>query len=141
MIKLTRGIGREFIEKSKYKYLEKSDQSKGISQPPLEQEPAIGEKIIEIPDPKAANLGYVNFRDILENRRSVRTYSEDPFTLEELSWLLWSCQGVKRTTGKTATIRTVPSAGARHPFETYILVNRVDTLEPGLYKFFAMATS
>jgi SagB-type dehydrogenase family enzyme len=124
VIKLTRGIGREFIEKSKYKYLEKSDQSKGIPQPPLEQEPAIGEKIIEIPDPKAANLGYVNFRDILENRRSVRT--------------LWSCQGVKRTAGKTATYRTVPSAGARHPFETYILVNRVETLEPGLYKFFAI---
>lgn len=126
------------MEKSKYMYLEKSDQSKGLPQPPLEQEPAVGEKIIEIPDPKAANLGYVNFRDILENRRSVRNYTEDPLTLEELSWLLWSCQGVKRLAGKTATFRTVPSAGARHPFETYILVNRVETLEPGLYKFFAI---
>jgi SagB-type dehydrogenase family enzyme len=31
----------------------------------------------------------------------------------------------------------VPSAGARHPFETFLLINRVDTLEPGLYRFLA----
>ena len=31
----------------------------------------------------------------------------------------------------------MPSAGARHAFETYLLVNRVDGLEPGLYRFIA----
>jgi SagB-type dehydrogenase family enzyme len=29
----------------------------------------------------------------------------------------------------------VPSAGARHPFETYLAVNRVEDLTPGLYRY------
>jgi SagB-type dehydrogenase family enzyme len=29
----------------------------------------------------------------------------------------------------------VPSAGARHPFETYLLVNRVEGVGPGLYRY------
>jgi SagB-type dehydrogenase family enzyme len=36
------------------------------------------------------------------------------------------------------TIRTVPSAGARHPFETYLLVNSVEGLLPGLYRYRAL---
>lgn len=45
------------------------------------------------------------------------------------------------TAGKNArnlvpvALRTVPSAGARHPFETYILVNRVEGLDVGLYRY------
>jgi hypothetical protein len=35
-------------------------------------------------------------------------------------------------------IMTVPSAGACHAFETYILVNRVEGLEPGIYRFLAL---
>jgi SagB-type dehydrogenase family enzyme len=32
----------------------------------------------------------------------------------------------------------VPSAGSRHPFETYLLVSRVADLEPGLYRYLAL---
>ena len=35
-------------------------------------------------------------------------------------------------------MRTVPSAGARHAFETYLLVHRVEGLKPGLYRFLAL---
>ena len=32
-------------------------------------------------------------------------------------------------------MRTVPSAGAKSPFETYLIINRVEGLEPGLYRY------
>lgn len=34
-----------------------------------------------------------------------------------------------------AARRTVPSGGCRHPFETYLVINRVDGIEPGLYRY------
>ena len=37
--------------------------------------------------------------------------------------------------GNAATLRNVPSAGARHALETYILVNNVEGLEEGIYLF------
>jgi SagB-type dehydrogenase family enzyme len=135
---LTRGIGTEFMEKTRYKYLETSDQNKGLPQPPLELPPEEGRRIIPLPDPREVDLDRVDFREILEGRRSVRSYSEEPLTMDELSWLLWSCQGVKEVIGRPVTLRTVPSAGARHPFETFVLVNRVEGLEPGLYRFLAV---
>ena len=75
---------------------------------------------------------------LLKQRVSVRKYSQEPLSLEELSCLLWLTQGVKEVTRRPATSRTVPSAGARHAFETYILVNRVTGLQPGLYRFLAL---
>jgi len=50
---------------------------------------------------------------------------------------LWMTQGVKRFTKRPATLRPVPSAGARHAFETYLLANLVEGLAPGLYRFAA----
>jgi SagB-type dehydrogenase family enzyme len=61
-------------------------------------------------------------------------------TLEELSFLLWATQGVHRIIreGK-ATARTVPSGGARHPFETYPVVNRVEGVTPGIYRYLPLS--
>jgi SagB-type dehydrogenase family enzyme len=138
MIIMTRGIGNEFMDKTQYKYLEESDQNKGLAQPPLELPPDKGKKITLLPNPKDINLGHVDFRKVLEQRRSVRVFSKTPLTINELSWLLWSCQGVKEVIKRPSTLRTVPSAGARHPFETYVLVNNVEGLKLGLYRFLAL---
>lgn len=37
------------------------------------------------------------------------------------------------------TRRTVPSAGARHSFETFLLVHDVEGLTPGLYRYLALS--
>ena len=37
--------------------------------------------------------------------------------------------------GQIYAMRTVPSAGGRHPFETYLLANRITGLDPGLYRY------
>lgn len=73
--------------------------------------------------------------EAIRSRESVRRYTGDQLTLEELSALLWATQGVREVISNTCALRTVPSAGARHAFETYLAVMRVESLEPGLYRY------
>lgn len=131
------GTGEEFIERTRFAYLGPSDQRLGRAQPPLERsDPGAG---IPLPHPGEARPAAVDLTDAIERRRSVRTYAAAPMPLATLSYLLWSSQGVQRIVGSDWTIRTVPSAGARHALETYLLVNRVDGLAPGLYHYAALS--
>lgn len=134
---MVKGTGKEFMEKTKYKYLDKSDQVKGLPYPPLALPPVKDKPVHRLPDPREAPRRAVDLWDAINNRVSVRAYSEEQLSLKELSYLLWCTQGVKEATDRPATLRTVPSAGARHCFETYVLVNRVEGLKRGLYRFLA----
>ena len=89
------------------------------------------------PGPKSSNLPPINLLDLINQRKTLRKYSPAAITLIELSFLLWTTQGVKKITKRPVTFRSVPSAGARHAFETFILVNRVEGLEKGLYRYLA----
>lgn len=121
-----------FLESTKYKNLGETDEKKGFPQPPLELVFDSQKSVVNLPSPLEINVASVDLRKVIEDRKSVRKYLEKPLSINELSWLLWCTQGVKQITK-----RTVPSAGARHPFETYLVVNRVNGLEPGLYRFLA----
>ena len=77
----------------------------------------------------------MNFLELIELRSTVREYSGKDLSLKELSFLLWCTQGVKMGLPGGGTMRNVPSAGARHAFETYLYLKRVEGLEPGLYRF------
>lgn len=119
----------------------KSDQQLKIAQPPLEKpfNDKNGEAIT-LPEINENILSRTSILDILKDRKSHRSYTDESLTLEELSFLLWASQGVKEIKGNNyATIRTVPSAGARHPFETYLVVNRVKGLEKGVYRYLALS--
>lgn len=129
---------QQFLEMSKTRHMPVSDQSKGLPQPPLELVTPENLPLIELPSPQKISLPGIDLRAAIENRETRRAYSDESLTLEELSYFLWMTQGVKAVTDRPATKRTVPSAGARHAFETWLLVNRVDGLEPGLYRFFAI---
>jgi SagB-type dehydrogenase family enzyme len=131
-------IGREFIKKTKYEYLDPSAQSRGRPQPPLELETYRGGELIELPAPESLSIPAVDLRQAIDRRRSLRRYSRTPLSREELSYLLWSTQGIKEVMPGSATFRTVPSAGARHALETYLMINNVDTLIQGLYWYSAM---
>ena len=37
--------------------------------------------------------------------------------------------------GGKGSLRTVPSSGARNPFETYLAINRVHGIAPGVYRY------
>jgi SagB-type dehydrogenase family enzyme len=131
-------IGKTFMERTKHHHLTRSDQSRGYPQPPLQVPHSPTERAVDLPTPLACPRQTIDVCDAIAQRRSIRRYAQDPLALGELSYLLWCTQGVKETLRLSATLRTVPSAGARHAFETYVLVNRVTSLQPGLYRFLAL---
>ena len=116
---------------------ERSDQARGIPFPPLNKGVPAGNSIlIELPAPDSIKLVNADLNQLLKQRESRRVYKDVKISLAELSFLLYATQGIKEVVGDGyATRRPVPSAGARHPFETYLAVNRVETLESGLYRY------
>ena len=116
-----------------------TDQQAGFAQPPMDKG-YVGAKQIALPKDYEKVIRNNNFLSVIESRSSRRNYSTDPLNLTELSFLLWATQGVKMVIGKKnkATLRTVPSAGARHPLETYLFINYVEGLEAGLYHYLAL---
>ena len=135
---MSNNTGKNFIEQTCYAALEESDQQKGLPQPPLQDEFDKSAEIIDLPNPESINLPPVDFKQLVYERSSLRKFKNTALTLEELSYLLWCSQGVKKIVPDKRTYRTVPSAGARHAFETYLLVNNVENLKSGLYKFLAL---
>lgn len=132
------GIGRGFMEGTKYHNMGKSGQRLRLPPPPVELAWDRTRTPIRLPAPKQIALGALSVRAAIEQRRSVREYSRTPLSQDELSYLLWCTQGVQRTSAGGQTLRTVPSAGARHAFETLLCVNNVAGLRPGLYRFLAL---
>ncbi len=71
-------------------------------------------------------------------RRSVRSFGATPVSLLELSRLLWASTGITTsyiTPHGQEFYRAAPTAGALYPIETYVVANKVDGLEPGLYHY------
>lgn len=72
--------------------------------------------------------------EVLRRRKSVRSFSSEPLSVDDLSFLLWASTGVQRTE-PGYEFRTAPSAGALYPIETYLVVNNVEGLERGLWHY------
>jgi SagB-type dehydrogenase family enzyme len=75
-----------------------------------------------------------SFQETLQYRRSCRRYEDKTLTLQNLAMLLWASQGISGRAGNFF-FRTAPSAGALYPVETYLSIQNVDSLSPGLYHF------
>jgi len=67
-----------------------------------------------LPEPKLQ--GAFSLKETLAQRRSVRSFTEEELSLEEISQLLWAAQGLTAAWGG----RTAPSAGALYPLEVYV---------------------
>lgn len=88
---------------------------------------------ISLPEPE--RQGGAPVWTVVGKRRSQREFSQEPMSLHQLSQLLWAIQGITHTESKYP-FRACPSAGALYPIETYVLVNNVEGLAPGLYHFY-----
>ncbi len=116
-----------------------SDQGKGIAAPPLQKSYPADAPLLDLIPPADFTVGDMPLREAIARRKSRRRFSDAPMTLEELSFLLWAAQGVQEIwRGGIAARRTVPSAGSRHPFETYLLIHHVTGLTPGVYRYLAL---
>jgi SagB-type dehydrogenase family enzyme len=128
--------GRIFLKSDQWHLWDEleTDQKRGIPAPPPQLPCDDGTPLIQLPSIGALQIGSVPLVDAIRDRRSRRRYSGLALGLEELSYLVWATQGVQDVT-PSGTRRTVPSAGSRHPFETYLAIDRVAGLEAGLYRY------
>ncbi len=116
-----------------------SDQMQKIAHPYPQKPYPEDALLIDLIPPKDFKTGKISLVDAINKRRSRRVFTKKHLSLEELSFLLWSTQGVREVIrGGVALLRTVPSAGARHPFETYLVVNHVKSLEKGVYRYLSL---
>lgn len=113
-----------------------SDQNRGVAPPPVQKPPREGQEITSLPaDPARAFEGRLDLVMALAGRKSHRAWREEPLSLDELGFLLWAVQGVRRKGGTASVFRTVPSAGCRHALETYVAVRDCHGLSLGLYRY------
>ena len=94
------------------------------------ESPEQGEQLtVMLPEPRYESD--VSIEESILSRRSTRSYSGEPLTLQEVSQLLWAAQGTTDPRG----YRTAPSAGALYPLEIYMVVANVEELTPGIYRY------
>jgi SagB-type dehydrogenase family enzyme len=113
-----------------------TDQSQGIRPPPIQRPyPADVERINLTGKTELEGMFNVDLFSAIKNRQSHRHFRDAPLTIQELSFLLWTTQGIRSKFNEFATLRTVPSAGCRHALETYLCVLNVQGLEAGIYRY------
>lgn len=115
-----------------------TDRKKGFPAPPRQKPYLENATLIKLTAVEDFSIGKMPLVDVLSKRKSRRKYTGESLTLPEISFLLWATQGVRKTSrikGHPSNKRIVPSGGGIHPFETYLLVNRVEGIEPGLHRY------
>ncbi len=132
---------REFLKDTIRKQTDfsKTDQAMKKPAPPIEKPHADDAFTIELPGPDDwKDIEDKGFLACTKNRRSHRKFSDEPLTIEELAFLCWTTQGIQMQLSEATAFRTVPSAGCRHAFETYLWIMNVKGFTPGCYRYLPM---
>ena len=129
---------RSFLKDTIRKQIDfsRTDQSLGVDPPPVEKPCPENARILDLPGiGQWKGIPGVDLTAAIANRQSRRAYLRHALTLDELSYLLWATQGIRRRIDAGHAYRTVPSAGCRHALETYLCVLNVEGLDPGVYRY------
>ena len=82
--------------------------------------------------PAAVTKGKMSVAEALAKRRSVRQYTAEPLTRQQIGQLCWAAQGV---TEPKRGFRTAPSAGGLYPLELYVVTaDGVEHYVPGKHE-------
>jgi oxazoline/thiazoline dehydrogenase len=93
------------------------------------------------PDPRQLAATDLPFSAVLDTRRSVRAYGDDPLTRDQLGTFLFRAARIRRVMDGDEQLpyaiseRPYPSGGACYPLEIYPVVAACDGLERGLYHY------
>ncbi len=113
-----------------------TNQSKGEKPPPIEKPFSTDSLLIDLVKmDNWQNISNVDLIKAIQDRQSHRHFKPAPLSLEELSFLLWATQGIRKVINNSTAYRTVPSAGCRHALETYLCILNVDGLKKGIYRY------
>jgi len=82
--------------------------------------------------PQVVKRGSLSLEQAIEQRRSLRRFSGESLSQEDLSYILFYSNGV---TDRRHGRRAAPSAGATYPIEVYTVVNNIDGLDRGIYHY------
>ena len=114
----------------------RTEQARSVPPPPVEKPCPEDGKPVPLTKPgEWQEIQPVPVEQAIRNRESRRSFSRTPLKLDHLSFLLWATQGIRAKLAPGPALRTVPSAGARHAFETYICALNVEGLIPGVYRY------
>ena len=111
-----------------------------VAPPPLVKPRTTGGDIIPLPRPDMEALRRTDppFSEVLDQRRSVRTYAAEPLTIEQLGEFLFRTaryQLVMHGEGTDYALRAAPAGGALHELEVYPVIARCRGLAPGVYHY------
>ncbi len=124
--------GDNFQAETKYHRDRMSEgKRKWSSPPPLYKEYPDSEKVKL---PPAIPPSDMSLYESIKKRKSIRSFKDEPLSREYFSYLLWASTGICRFQG-SYPYRTVPSAGALYPIETYVVVNNVGGIAEGVYHY------
>src|SRR5208337_2285778 len=138
MDRLSRDRFRDFLKDTVRQEVDftNTDQNRGIAPPPIEKPIPSGSQCIDlVPAEKLRDISVIDVFTAIDHRRSHRVFNAVPLSMQELSFLLWATQGVRKIASPGNAFRVVPSAGCRHALETYLCVFNVAGLEEGIYRY------
>ncbi len=129
---MSHGVGDEFQSQTKYR---RGELPRGgldwVSKPETYKHYPLAPRLT-LSSPQLT--GNASLWEALAKRRSVRRFQAAPLPEAHLSQLLWAAQGITLRADGYA-FRTAPSAGALYPVETYVVVNAVEEITPGIYHY------
>lgn len=126
------GIGDQFQQETKYFRDSMPEGSLDFRTKPEVYKNYPDNRKIELPVPELPPV--MSLDEAIKKRKSIRYYSSESISKAQLSYLLWTSTGIQRRE-MGDEFRTVPSAGALYPIETYLVVNRVADLDKGIYHY------
>ena len=122
-----------------------ADIALGVPQPTFQRPVSKDTIIIDLPETNSETAPKADFFSCTNSRISRRVYTDKPFSLFELSFLLWCTQGVKKVIGgywkylKDGSgrnyLRPVAAGGCVNSYETYLVINNMSEVDSGVWRY------